>query len=445
VGILFFTTCNLSSMTVPEFIEQQLAKINDGDTSAEEVPNGEDPSDGEPEEEGSPPPPLTVYVAQTAVGLGNGSSVENATTLHHAINTLLLQNSNLHIIVTETISGIDIFEIPTGKMVTLEADGPDHSLEKDSSSKCPMFTIRSGASLTLQGDDDLTLEGISMNQGALISVDGIFTMHSGIITLNENDTYGGGVYVASGGVFNMHDGTISQCKADNGGGGVYVEDGTFNMIGGTIEGDGDDTKPEARFGGGIYVFKNVDSAAFNMSGGTIQYCNAESNGGGVYVLGDDASFTMSEDAKIQNNKAANGGGVSVSGGTCIMNGNSVISANTAIYADAPDTGNGGGVYVESGTFDMKSGALIGGNNLTEGNIAEWGGGLFLKDKNYFNPIESGWSITYNTATRDAGGGGIYLEGGSPPTTWEDTGDITNNYSENDTDDDVSDNYENNVS
>ena len=114
------------------------------------------------------------------------------------------------------------------------------------------FTMESGS-----------IAGNSASRGGGVYVEGSFTMTGGRSDSNNISGYeecsGGGVYVAGGGKFTMS-GTALITENDSGmapGGGVYVA-GTFEMSGGTIEGN---CAPE---GGGVY-----DAGTMTMTGGRV--------------------------------------------------------------------------------------------------------------------------------------------------------------------------------
>ena len=214
---------------------------------------------------------------------------------------------------------------------------------------------------------------------------GSFLMHSGTISGNAAQNWGGGIVVSGQakdwvpipdklGTFLMEDGTISGNAAKQGGGGVDIDrsNAEFTMTGGRI------TNNTAKNGGGVNL---EESANFIMTGGTISGNTATQNGGGVCLETDDANkFTMSSDAVISGNTAKDGGGVYVmrnalfemTGGTITGNsakpteglhgGGGVYSAGSFTMSGGEITSNtasesGGGVNIDSGAFIMKDGEI----------------------------------------------------------------------------------------
>jgi len=155
------------------------------------------------------------------------------------------------------------------------------------SSDGSLFTI--GSSVTLVLDNNVTLQGRTGNNSALVQVDagGTFVMNEGSrVTGNTNASGsagggGGGVRVV-GGLFAMYCGEISNNASYYfGGGGVQItgENGIFRMHGGTISGN------TGTVGGGVHVNSNL--SIFEMRGGTISSntATAASGGGGVRNFG----------------------------------------------------------------------------------------------------------------------------------------------------------------
>lgn len=271
----------------------------------------------------------------------------------------------------------------------------------------------------------------------------------------DGGSSGGAVYVASGGKFILMNGNITSSSAVKGGG-VYVDSsGEFTMHGGIISKnksiiDTTAIKPEEKGGdgGGVYVHHG---GTFTMSGGTIFNNEAEDQGGGVHVCGNDGKFIMSGGV-IKENKSAEGGGV-YTGGTFTMSGGT-ISDNTADPTANPtdttdpdkkrtfgggvcvsgasakftmnggiisgnEARNGGGVYVSStGTVEINDGTIGGGNKASNN-----GGGVFIAGGTGTIAM-SGGKISDN---KSKNGGGIYVNGGAFTMTG---GEVSNNTADN---------------
>ena len=154
------------------------------------------------------------------------------------------------------------------------------------SSNGSMFTVGSGVTLVLE--DNVTLEGRSGNNTAVVQVNsgGALVMNAGSrVTGNLNLSTandGGGVRINGGGIFTMYGGEIFGNFSGWNGGGVNIShDGTFTMHNGLIADNN-----VSGWGGGVLNF-----GTFNMHGGEIRGNTASNGGGGV--LTDSGTFRIS--------------------------------------------------------------------------------------------------------------------------------------------------------
>jgi hypothetical protein len=130
-----------------------------------------------------------------------------------------------------------------------------------------MFNIKKEVTFVL--DNNITLRGHSGNTDYMVRGDGgTFKMNNGV-TITGNP--GGGVRMYNG-TFEMNGGTISGNGPTSEGGGVWTYYCTFIMTGGTISGN------TASQGGGVYVIGTI-----SIRGGTISGNTAREYGGGVYL------------------------------------------------------------------------------------------------------------------------------------------------------------------
>lgn len=142
--------------------------------------------------------------------------------------------------------------------------------------------------------------GVFVNGSSTCEIDG------GKIEGCHASRSGGGVYVSNS-QFKMKAGTIQDCDSVNYGGGVYTNS-KFEMSGGTISGC-----TNSGYGGGgvcIYTPRGTDTVGFEMSGGKIVDCVANSNinyglGGGVLVINGLAD--VKGESEIYNNHASMAG------------------------------------------------------------------------------------------------------------------------------------------
>ena len=337
--------------------------------------------------------------------------------------------------------------IVEGKSVTITDGGNNFTVMTARSYAGPIFEVKEGASLTLDGNieyncsriescfakvqgnlilNSSTISGIkngtTQNTGTIDVNGGHFTMNGGKICnahYNSPQTPKGAigtVYIHNNGGFTMNDGTI--CKIYSGGyhcAIVYVDNnGTFIMNGGKI------SDSEA---GGYYtasVLLDGATARMSMNGGEISGNTAslENSTPGVAVS-NGASFVM-EDGTIANNTGLRGGGVLV--GTTYIEDYNETTAATFTMNGGTISGNitkenvglqagGGGVFVQNNAQFIMDGGLITGN-FAKGNTMNegtgMGGGVAT-----FNPAQNGGgrftmndgTISNNSASNS--GGGVY--------------------------------------
>jgi hypothetical protein len=277
--------------------------------------------------------------------------------------------------------------IPSGiTAITLAGSGGGITIDNAGSAGRPvLFITTSGKTIILR---NLTVTGGRGNPGGGIHIGGggKVIMESGvIITGNEASEQGGGVYVAgTGSSFTMKGGEIRNNKALNpgsgkGGGGVRVGAfGTFTMEGGTVSN--------------------------NVSG---------NDGGGVYVAGISATFTM-KNGEIRENHAS-GSGIGKGGGVYVGASGTFTMEDGTISKNVSDN-DGGGVYVEGATSKayIRNGT-IGGAFSTDGNTAQYGAGIYVRDAGYLELGTNGANHAYPYIRHNVSsgtGGGIVINGAS---------------------------------
>ena len=202
-------------------------------------------------------------------------------------------------------------------------------------------------------------------------------LYKGVLNNNTASTHGGAIYIGETATDNLDldpelhilgtEVTISNNNALNGnGGGVYMGSGTFNMTGGTFDGNtasqdgggfyvtapqgktaqitisgGSITSNSATFGGGFFA----DGGVTGITKGNIQYNEASQDGGGIYANGGQVTvnYGATTDGKIHHNYAAQrGGGLFISGtGRLDLKGKTTLE-----YNRVPEGELGGGVYLE---------------------------------------------------------------------------------------------------
>lgn len=259
-----------------------------------------------------------------------------------------------------------------GKSITVDEDG-EAVIYVEIARTVTICNCSDGGAITHSKQED----GTTPKRGSGVRIKGgTFNMYGGTIDGNYVENNGAGVYIGDG-TFNMYGGTISGNEAFKNGGGVYMSDGKFKMYNGAAISNNTAKNED---GGGVYM----SDGTFNLYGGTISD-NMATNGGGV-----NGKITVIG-GTISGNEAENGGGVYTES-TAAIYGTSQISGNTAT--------NGGGVYT-GGSVSISGTSRISDNTATNGGGVYTGGTVSIFD----TPQISG-----NTATGT--GGGVYVNADS---------------------------------
>ena len=281
---------------------------------------------------------VTLYAVWGGTYTAEGSNFANKMTWIMSDNRNYA-NYLIEFSANETISPTSIsFSGRTNINIILKGRGAVRII--GSSSNGALFTVNSGATLTL--DENITLQGHTVNSDSLVRVNsgGTLIMNEGSKITGNTAPDGRRLSYLTTGYGTRYDVYYSTSN----GGGVYVA-GNFIMNGGVISGNKTNaTVPDvlmsdaSSFGGGVYVDTN---GIFSMNGGEISGNSSSSTG----------PYTTS----------SRGGGVYVNG-TFIMN-NGIVYGNTA---SSSNDSYGGGVCVSSnGTFRITGGS-ISGNTASSG-------------------------------------------------------------------------------
>jgi uncharacterized repeat protein (TIGR02543 family) len=341
---LFFEIPQAAAETIPNVddetkLKNAITNFNDGDTDMTIIITGDIPIN-------------TTAAALVINKAGRTLTIKSDAATPH---TLTFTSIYMH-----NTSGNPYFQINNG---TLELKDITVVGYIPTPTNAPIVTVNNGGTLIMNGGATLTENNSTANgAGVQINVGGTFIMEGGIISDNKvgESGGGGGVYV-DGGVFTMNGGIISGNTSTGGGGGVnIVGGGTFTMDGGTISGNKAGAGGDFS-GGGVSVMGSVSNpSTFTMTGGTISSNSTLQDGGGVYIK--DSDITIDGNAIISGNTAGRDGGgiIKTATGDITIGGNARISGNKARE-------RGGGVLI-GGTDNIiiGGGAVISGNSLTNG-------------------------------------------------------------------------------
>jgi hypothetical protein len=300
---------------------------------------------------------------------------------------------------------------------------------------------RQGRVLYITGEISLTVEGLRITGGNVISNSGggiynegaDLTLINAIVTSNTvsgvwPNGFGGGVYVRSGSATLNGGGQIINNSAETKGGGMFVWEGNVKLSGGQIISNSADN------GGGVYTRYGsvtlsegqiVSNSANNQGGGIYTYhgnvtleggqilSNTAQHGGGIFIWSDNttlsggqiannsaltgggvyvsnsAAFTQTGASIIVRNKASHGGGVYAGGESNVtLNGGQIINNSAVNY--------GGGVYAFNATVTVRDSQIL-------HNTADSGAGLYLRER---DAMLEGNTVAFNIANDD--GGGLFL-------------------------------------
>lgn len=148
--------------------------------------------------------------------------------------------------------------------------------------------------------------------------------------------------------------------------------------------------------GPVVTFASGETSASRLTGFTIQHGGADSEGGGLAIIG--ASPTLDNLVIRDNLDIGQGGGVRVESGSPTLS-DSLVADNAAeLCYDDGCYGEGGGIYVEDGS-------LLVDDVRIEGNSAGYGGGVFVEDGDL---TMSASAITQNLAVDAGCGGGLMV-------------------------------------
>lgn len=276
--------------------------------------------------------------------------------------------------------------------ITIDGNGKAPSDKKALISVSGTLDIKDGA--VIENNHSVNTSNSANTGGGIYVSRGTVNMTGGVIR-NNKANYGGGIYITNKSILNMNGGTVENNEATffldpdvsqihGGGGGVLIADeSTFNLSGSALI----KNNSAAEIGGGISVGRadwHDGITTFNMTGGTVEGNKAGAAGGGIFVQAGYMSYrtiaNISAGKIIENemtgkgkmNKAFGGGGIYVNGHKwdSFINGelnltNAVIKNNEAAY-----TGGGyAGCPISVTKIYFKNGIALYGNKTgrNEGN------------------------------------------------------------------------------
>jgi len=320
------------------------------------------------------------------------------------------------------------------------------------------FTSSAGLKITACENSKANGGGGGIWSEGTVSLSGAEISHC---SATGSSSLGGGIY-AKGGSLSLSNTSVADNSSVGGGAGIYIGNASFS-----IDADssvtGNSASGSSSMGGGLYVY-SACSNEITLAG---TFCGNSANSGGAVCSSSAADFTIGSGAVIgkegEGNTAAFGGGVyhtgsgelKMTGGTIAYNGASsngaglcMMSGKTAVISGgsiehnectgSDSNGKGGGVYT-NGSLYLAGGTVSANSALRGGGVYNDSSGKFFV---YGTAVIGGSSSAYGNKAVGTScfGGGVYNAGycyfgysawsdsSGTPKAW--TGRVSANSSEN---------------
>lgn len=246
---------------------------------------------------------------------------------------------------------LDGRELVVTEELTVSGTGAEN-LIIDADGRSRVINVTQNVPLTIEG---LTLTGgmlLSGNGGGINSAGDVFLRET-IVSGNTADNRGGGIFSEE--EVTLIDSTVSNNTASKrGGGGIFSDEGAI-LLNSTVS---DNT---ANSGGGIRSREEVI-----LTNSTVSNNRVNNNGGGIKSAGE----VIATNSTISGNQAGtDGGGIFSRGGGTIAN--STITQNMA-DRDDNGSGDGGGIFRVGGTFAIRN-SIVAGNTDNGGEAVDVSG------------------------------------------------------------------------
>lgn len=265
------------------------------------------------------------------------------------------------------------------------------------------------STVTIDGGKVIGNTTTSGNGGGIYAIKGTVTAANCDISDNDAGKYNGGGICAQNSTLTLKTNTFYRNKSKSGGA-ISMNASDATLTGNTI-----DHNAVTGSGGGIYAYGDADRKDGNntitLEGNTITYnTSSKGTGGGIHLANANQIMTSLNDTIEYNEAASYGGGVYVaSGSELLMNGSSISYNNAKV---------GGGIYHAS----FQKPITLNGVTV-KGNTANSGAGAYLWASGATLVVGEDTLISENQAKYN--GGGIY--GGQRATIDMPTGALYNNH------------------
>ena len=263
------------------------------------------------------------------------------------------------------------------------------------------------SSITLAGNNEFTNnhcdhEGYNSCEGAVIlAFDNTSLNFIGTSNFINNSAGNGGgaIYAYTNTSLNFNGNSNFINNSATSGGAIYASDNTSLSFTGTSN----FINNSADFGGAIAASRN---SSLNFTGNSNFINNSATSGGAIYAS-DNTSLSFTGTSNFINNSAGYGGGAIAASHNTLLNftGNSNFIGNSAnlfsggailvndstslcftgttnFINNSADVGWGGGVFLSNSTLFISSNTTV----YWESNQALYGGAIYVKNKQYTNPL-----------------------------------------------------------
>lgn len=286
---------------------------------------------------------VTLYVSASGSDTSNTCTVSSSpcATVSHA----LAEGASGDVV---DVTGYVLDDITVDYSVTVQQWSGKSGANLEPSGENSMFTVDSGATLTLDDVDVVDATADAAGGALYVDAGGIANLNGD--TFTDDDAINGGAIYNDGNT-TLSDSVVSGGDADGFGGGIENA-ATLTVTDSVIS---DNQSYDS--GGGIY---GTESSTTTVSDSTLAYNDDTGSGAGGGGIANVGAATLQDDTLYGNSStgsgAVGGGVLDVDDATSL-----VIEASTVMDNDAP-TNNGGGVYLQPSTSADFFATAVAGNN-----------------------------------------------------------------------------------
>ena len=262
-----------------------------------------------------------------------------------------------------------------------------------------MLTIPAGATVILDGDNAITIDGQYLTRLIWVAEGAALTLREITITHGWSGTDNDGGAIVNYGSLTLDHATLTENSSDtSGSGGALISFGTLSILNSAL------TFNNAGNGGAIYAkWPGSHVAIQNSTLSDNNTTNTVNGWGGAILAFDGATVTISRTQLLRNEGILGGAIYNMQASTTIIEGSSVVKDNSALVGGG--VWNGGTMTVDASTLDGNQATNVGGGAFNYGDNPPVNPVLYRATLN----LQNGSRVIRNHAG-GAGGGGITNEG-----------------------------------